>query len=115
MTALDERDYFTDMAVLRDPYEYFEAIRAHGPIFKMKNRDLWFVPGYQECLDILLNGDDFSSVIAVDPISPLPYEVEPGEDISAKIEANRGGNVMRELMVAYDGEQHRAARSLLNG
>lgn len=114
MTALEQRDYFTDMAVLRDPYEYFEALRAHGPIYKMKDRDLWFVTGYQECLDILLS-DDFSSVIAVDPIAPLPYAVEPGEDISAKIEAHRGGNVLRELMVAYDGEQHRAARSLLNG
>lgn len=115
MTSLEERDYFTDMSTLRDPYAYFEAMRAAGPIAPMHGRDdFLIVTGYQECLDILLNTDDFSSVIAVDPVAPLPYAPE-GDDISAQIEASRGRSILTELMVAYDGEQHRAARSLLNG
>lgn len=115
MTSLAERDYFTDMSILRDPYAYFEAVRASGPITKMHGRDdFLMVTGYQESLDILLNSDDFSSVIAVNPVEPLPYTPE-GDDISAQIEASRGRNILTELLVAYDGEQHRAARSLLNG
>ncbi len=114
MTELDERDYFTDFAVLRDPYDYFEAIRAHGPVHRLKHRDIVIVTGFQEATDVLVNSDDFSSVISVDPVAPLPFEPQ-GDDITAQIEAHRGGNILTELMVAYDGERHRAVRSLLNG
>ena len=40
MPVLDERDYFTDRSVLLDPYDYFEEIRAHGPIVQLENRDI---------------------------------------------------------------------------
>ena len=36
-----ERDYYTDMSVLLDPYTWFEEMRAKGPVCRMANRDLW--------------------------------------------------------------------------
>jgi hypothetical protein len=30
MQGLEDRDYFTDHSILREPYAYFEAIRAKG-------------------------------------------------------------------------------------
>ena len=114
MTSLEDRDYFTDFGVLKDPYDYFEAVRAHGPVYRMKDRDFVVVTGFQECLDVLLNSDDFSSVIAAAPLASLPFEPQ-GDDISEQIEANRGKDVVTDLLVTYDGERHRAARSLLHG
>ena len=106
-----EKDYFTDLSVLLDPYEYFEQIRAHGPIYQMKSRDVVVVTGFQESIDILLNTRDFSSWLNPDPLAKLPFEIT-SDDISEQLDATSSTNI--ELMVSYDGEKHTAARSLLN-
>jgi cytochrome P450 len=108
-----ERDYFTDHSVLLDPYDYFEAIRTHGPVYQMKSRDIVVVTGFQEAVAVLLNTQDFSSCINPDPLAPLAFEPQ-GEDITAQIEASQGQGNALELMVSYDGLRHAAARSLLN-
>ena len=109
-----ERDYFTDRSVLLDPYDFFEEVRARGPVVQLKNRDMLFITGFKEATEVLLNKKDFSSSIATaGPAAPLPYEVE-GNDISAKVEAYSESIRQRDLMVNYDGDYHMAARSLLN-
>lgn len=110
--ATADRDYFTDKAVLLDPYDYFEAVRASGPVHRMKDRDIVIVTGFQEGVDILLNTRDYSSIINPEPLAPLRF-VPDGDDISAQIEAAMDTGPM-DLMVSYDGERHTAARSLLN-
>jgi cytochrome P450 len=107
-----ERDFFTDRSVLLDPYSYFESIRADGPVYRMPNRDIVIVTGFQEGVDVLLNTRDYSSIINPDPLAALRFE-PIGDDISAQIEANQDTGPM-DLMVSYDGERHAAARSLLN-
>ncbi len=107
-----ETDYFSDQSVLLDPYEFFEEVRKHGPVVKLKARDFVAVTGFQETVDVLLNKADFSSQIAPDPLAPLRFEPE-GDDISAQIEATSGTGPM-DLMITYDGEMHANARSLLN-
>lgn len=110
--ATIERDYFTDHSVLLDPYDYFEQIRRNGPVYQMKSRqDVVIVTGFREAIEVLLNTRDFSSWLNPDPLLKLPFAVE-GDDIGAQLETH-AGNPM-ELMVAYDGERHAAARSLLN-
>ncbi|MEE4451307.1 cytochrome P450 [Novosphingobium resinovorum] len=106
-----EKDYFTDHSVLLDPYDYFETIRAHGPVHQMQSRDVIVVTGFAEALEVLLNKRDFSSWLNPDPLAPLPFAVE-GDDISAQLGATPNGQM--ELMVSYDGDKHLAARSLLN-
>ncbi|MCT2398355.1 cytochrome P450 [Novosphingobium mangrovi (ex Huang et al. 2023)] len=108
---LVEKDYFTDHSVLLDPYDYFESIRAHGPVYQMRSRDVVVVTGFAEALEVLLNTRDFSSWLNPDPLVALPFEVE-GDDIAAQL-ASVPSSPM-ELMVSYDGDRHAAARSLLN-
>jgi cytochrome P450 len=106
-----EKDYFTDHSVLLDPYDYFESIRAHGPVHQMASRDVLVVTGFAEAVEVLLNKRDFSSWLNPDPLVALPFELA-GNDISALLDANPSGEM--ELMVSYDGDKHLAARSLLN-
>jgi len=113
-TDLSERDYFTDHSVLLNPYEYFEALRAHGPVHRLQNRNLVVITGFEEGIEVLLDNEHFSSCIAAaGPVAPLPFTPE-GDDISEQIEAAHDPNSPTALMVNYDGERHEAARSLLN-
>jgi len=114
MPDLQERDYFTDYSVLRDPYEYFEEMRSKGPVHRLTGRDIVIVTGFEESLEVLRNTADFSSAIAPQgPAAPLPFEPK-GDDITAQIEAHRGQLVGGDLVVAYDGQQHSFSRSILN-
>ena len=75
--AIDDRDYFTDRSVLADPYTYFAAIRDAGPIFRWEKRDLIFVTGHDEAVEVLRDSKTFSSCIApAGPLADLPFEPE---------------------------------------
>jgi cytochrome P450 len=113
MKALEERDYFSDYEILRDPYAYFEAIRAKGPIYRQPDNGVVFVTGFTEVLEVL-NSKDFSSAIAPQgPAAALPFEVA-GDDITPQIEAHRTDFIGGDLLVAYDDRQHSISRSLLS-
>lgn len=58
MQPLEQRDYFSDHAIAKDPYRFYEAVRAHGPIWQPPNRDYLIVTGFQECLEVLNNHQD---------------------------------------------------------
>ncbi|MET0269808.1 MAG: cytochrome P450, partial [Sphingomonas sp.] len=115
MQALEDRDYFTDHSILKDPYSYFEAVRAHGPVHRLPASGIVVVTGFEEQLEVLRNTEDFSSVISTSgPAAPLPFEPR-GSDISAQIEAHRGDFFGGgELLVARDDKPHAFSRSLLN-
>jgi cytochrome P450 len=113
MQLLEDRDYFTDHVILKDPYAYFEAIRAKGPIYQIPSSGLVVVTGFDEILEVLKNTNDFSSVIAPSgPAAPLPFQPQ-GPDITPQIEAHRTDIVGGDLVVAYDDQQHTFSRSLL--
>lgn len=113
METLAERDYFSDHEILKDPYAYFEAIRAKGPIHQLPN-GIVVVTGFDEILDVLKNTEDFSSAIAPQgPAAALPFEPQ-GSDITPQIEANRTSFIGGDLLVAYDGSQHNQSRALLS-
>jgi cytochrome P450 len=114
MQNLAERDYFSDHSILRDPYAYFEAIRAKGPIYQLPGSGLVIITGFDETLAVLNNTTDFSSVIAPQgPAAPLPFE-PVGADITPQIEAHRAEFHGGDLLVAYDDRQHSFSRSLLS-
>ena len=113
MQLLEDRDYFTDHGILKDPYAYFEALRAKGPIYRIPSSGLVVVTGFDEILEVLKNTNDFSSVIAPSgPAAPLPFQPQ-GPDITPQIEAHRTDIVGGDLVVAYDDLQHSSSRSLL--
>jgi cytochrome P450 len=114
MQDLADRDYFSDTSILRDPYAYFEAIRAKGPIYQLPGSGTVVVTGFDEILDVLKNTDDFSSAIAPQgPAAALPFTPE-GSDITPQIEAHRTEFIGGDLLVAYDDAPHSRSRSLLS-
>lgn len=114
MQALAERDYFSDHSILKDPYAYFEAVRAKGPIYRLPGRDMVVVTGFEEILEVLKNTQDYSSVIAPQgPAAALPFKPE-GADITPQIEAHRTQFIGGDLLVAYDDQPHAMSRSLLS-
>jgi cytochrome P450 len=109
----ETRDYFTDHSVLLDPYDYFEHLRADGPVTKMPGReDIFLVTGFKEAVEVLLNSKDFSSWLNPDPLAALPFALDGSDDISDKLAGTSSTDI--ELMVSYDDDKHTAARSLLN-
>ncbi|HMP56595.1 MAG TPA: cytochrome P450 [Novosphingobium sp.] len=111
---LADRDYFTDRQVLLDPYEYFESLRASGPVHRMKARDIVIVTGHAEGVDVLLDTHNFSSILNPDPLAPLSFDAAGLDDLEEAIAKAKPANPALELMVTYDGVKHANARSLLN-
>lgn len=114
MSTAEERDYFTDYSVLKDPYDYFEELRAKGPVCRSERRNMVVVTGFEEALEVLKNTEDFSSINAPQGAAlPLPFEPE-GDDIREQIEAHRDQFMGGSLIVTYDGERHAKTRTMLN-
>jgi len=111
----EELDYFSDYSILRSPFQYFDRLRERGPAAWLEDRQLVMVTGFQECLDILGNDQDFSPVVS-NPgacLEPLPFTPE-GDDITAQLEAHRHEIPQSDLMTGLEGERHRASRSLIS-
>ena len=112
--AIKERDYFTDRSVLIDPYQYFEEMRPRGPVCQLETHDCLLVSGFEECIEVLRNPTDFSSLNSLASSAfPLPFKPE-GSDISEQIEANRDNYVGGDLVVTYDDTRHTNVRSLIS-
>ncbi len=110
---LKERDYFTDHSVLLDPYQYFEEMRPRGPIAQLETRDCLLLTGFEECVEVLRNPEDFSSLNSLASSAfPLPFTPQ-GSDISAQLEEHREKYVGFDLLVCLDGERHANVRSLV--
>jgi cytochrome P450 len=111
---LEELDYFTDYNILKQPYEFFEAVRKHGPVWQPPGRDYLIVTGFDEALQVLKNHHDFSASIGVaGAAAPLPFEPH-GTDISEQLEAHRSRILGGEYMVNLDDVPHSNMRSLVN-
>ena len=114
MQSLVERDYFTDYEILKEPYAFFDALRAHGPIYQPPGKDYFVVTGFDEALEVLRNHDTFSAVIALQGAgAPLPFAPH-GSDITGQIEANRMQFAGGDSVVNMDDEPHTRLRALIN-
>jgi cytochrome P450 len=114
MTKLEKRDIFTDRDLLVDPYTYFRAVRNISPVFKLEDRGLMLVTGFEECREVLTKDELFSSITAsAGPVMPLPFEPH-GDDISALLDENRTKMPLHNMVTSLDGRLHDRERSLLN-
>ncbi|MDE2302934.1 MAG: cytochrome P450 [Sphingomonadales bacterium] len=112
--ALIERDYFSDHEVLKDPYGFFDAIRAQGPVYRPPGRDYVIVTGFDEALAVLRDHEVFSAVIALQgAAAPLPFQAR-GADITAEIEAHRLEFAGGDQVVNLDDEPHSRLRAFIN-
>lgn len=111
---LIEKDYFTDLSLLLDPYEYFRQMQAKGPVYPMAHEDddVLLVTGFQEAAEVLRNNKDFSSVIATSGAGePSPFKRE-GSNITDQIEHFRSQLGIMDLLVNYDQQQHSDLRAI---
>jgi cytochrome P450 len=114
LEKLEQRDYFTDFEIARDPYPFFEAVRSHGPVWRPEGRDYLIVTGYNETIEILNNHKDFSAIIGLaGAAAPLPFEPQ-GSDITDQIEAARPQFLGGDQVVMLDDEPHTRLRGLMN-
>ena len=107
-------DFFSDPAVIADPFSYFAQMRAKCPVAKEPYHGAYMVTGY-DALNELLNrkADNFSSCLSVlGPLPPLPFTPE-GSDITAQLEAVREELPWSAHLVCFDGQKHIDHRALL--
>lgn len=114
MTDLALADFFSDQAISQDPYDYWDALRAKGPVVREPHHGVVAVTGYREVMAAFKDHESFSAVNAIGgPLPPLPF-VPEGDDISEQIEAHRHLFPIYEHMVVMDPPAHERARSLLS-
>ena len=79
---LVDTDYFRSGRMIRDPYEYWDALRSECPVHQEPNHGVYMVTGYDEALAVYHDQDTFSSVNSViGPFASFPVPLE-GDDIT---------------------------------
>lgn len=110
---LEAVDYFTDPSVAADPYPYFEALRAQGPLFREPHHGVVVVTGYEEAVAVYRDTAAFSSCNSVSgpfPGFPVPLE---GDDVGPLIDRYRDQLPMSDQLPTLDPPTHTAHRALL--
>jgi cytochrome P450 len=114
VNRLEDRDYFTDFEIAKDPFPFCEAVRAHGPVWQPPGKDYLIVTGFDEYVEVSNNHRDFSAIIGLAGAgAPLPF-VPEGSDITAQIEAARPAILGGDQVVMLDDDPHTKLRSLMN-
>jgi cytochrome P450 len=116
MSDVDDNNFFTGSELLADPYPYFEALRADGPIRRETHHDVLMVTGYEEALRIYNDADSFSSCTAVTgpfPGFPVPLAGRSRDEIDALILEHRGSLPMNDQLPTLDPPVHTDHRALL--
>lgn len=106
-------DFFTDTALVSDPYEYFDTLRALCPVHPVPHPRVVAVTGYEEAVAVYKDAATYSSCNSVGGPWPTLDVPEGQDDIAGSIEAHRGEWPMSEFMVTMDGPDHEAQRGLL--
>jgi cytochrome P450 len=107
-------DFFSDPALIDDPFSYFNAMRSQCPVAREPHQGTFMVTGHAELRDLLARkGDAFSSCLSVlGPLPPLPFEPH-GDDISAQLDPVRDELPWSAHLVCFDGQKHADHRTLL--
>ncbi|OSC40039.1 cytochrome P450 [Mycobacterium decipiens] len=113
MNDYESVDFFTDAALIPDPYPYFAYLRERCPVLSRPEQGVVAVTGHEEALAVYRE-PAFSSCVAVaGPFSGLPF-VPEGDDIGALIEQHRAQIPMSEHIVTQDPPEHIRTRGLLS-
>ncbi|HEX4532062.1 MAG TPA: cytochrome P450, partial [Acidimicrobiia bacterium] len=113
MAGFDEIDFFTDEALLEDPYPYFDYLRAQCPVVATPHHGVVAVSGWEEATEIYRDLATFSSCNSViGPFAQFPVPLE-GDDVSDVIDRYRDQLPMSEHMVTMDPPDHTRERALL--
>jgi cytochrome P450 len=110
---VDAIDFFRARDLYQDPYPFYEAVRARGPVWREPHHDVVMITGFAEVMAIYSDPEAFSSCNAVSgPFPGLPGPFE-GDDISDLIEAHRDELPFSDQLPTFDPPKHTAHRGLL--
>jgi len=110
---LETVDFFRDPDVAQDPYEYYEALRAHGPAVREPFHDVVMITGYEEAVAVYHDQAVWSSATAVTgPFPGFPVPIE-GDDITDLIEEHREELPFFDQLPCLDPPKHTDHRALL--
>jgi len=115
MLNFEKTDYFSDPALLEDPYSYYEHLRAKGNVVPMPEHNVVAVLGYDEVVSVWRDDENFSAVNAViGPFGSIPFPSDK-DDISEEIEQFRSQVPFGGLVATQDPPVHARTRSLMAG
>lgn len=116
-TDVDSVDFFTDNALLHDPYAYLAQLRDECPLRREPHHGVVLVTGYDEGVAIYNDTERFSACVSVTgpfPGFPVPLEGDlEKEDISPLIEKHRDELPFSDQLPTFDPPKHTAHRELL--
>lgn len=116
-TDVDAVDFFTDNALLHDPYAYLAQLRDECPLRREPHHGVVLVTGYDEGVAIYNDTERFSACVSVTgpfPGFPVPLEGDlETEDISPLIEKHRDELPFSDQLPTFDPPKHTAHRELL--
>jgi cytochrome P450 len=113
MSGLHTLDWYSDPSLVPDPFPYYEACRAQGPIFREPNHGVFVVTGYAEICAVYRDADAFSSCNSSSgPFPPLPG-APYGDDVSDLIDRFRHQYSSPDSLVSEDPPEHTDHRGLL--
>ena len=114
MTDFENTDYFTDPALVDDPFPFFEHLRAQCPVTHLAHHGVIGITGYDEASEVWRDHTTFSSCNAVTgPFPGLPVRPE-GDDANAVIDEHRDVFPMAEYLITQDPPAHDDSRGILN-
>ena len=113
MSDFETVDFFSDPAIVADPYPYFDFLRTRCPVSREPNHDVMMVTGYDEAVAVYHDTATFSSCNSVSgpfPGFPVPLE---GDDVTELIEQYRDDLPMHDQITTFDPPKHSDHRALL--
>ncbi|MEZ0053273.1 cytochrome P450 [Mycobacterium sp. MAA66] len=113
LSEFEPVDFFTDPALIPDPYPYFDHLRGQCPVLPGGPGGVISVTGHAEALAAYKDPALSSANAVVGPFAPLPFTAE-GDDISALLAEHRAQIPMSEHVVTMDAPEHGRTRGLLN-
>jgi cytochrome P450 len=113
VTDLATANLFRDRAVQDDPYPYFDAVRARGPVWREPHFGVFLVTGHDEALAVYNDSARFSSCNVVSgPFVELPEPLE-GDDVTDVIARHRHLLPFSDQLPSFDPPDHTAHRALM--
>lgn len=111
---LDGPDFFTDGALLRDPYAWLHALRDECPLRRETHHDVVMVTGYDEVVSIYNDTEHFSSCTSVSgPFPGFPVPLDGHDDITDLIAQHRDELPFHDQLPTLDPPVHTDHRALL--
>jgi cytochrome P450 len=114
MSGFESDDFFTNEALITDPYGYYAEQRSQCPVSVDPNSGIMAVTGYEAAMSVYKDVAGFSACNTVlGPFTPLPFEPN-GDDITELIAQHRDEMPFSGYLATLDPPRHTRVRGLLS-